>query len=80
MDSVLVMSVHPGFSGQSFIETTPDRVKIIRESFSGDIKIDGGVNNTNATLLIDAGANILISASYLFGSTNYREAIDSLKK
>ncbi len=80
VDSVLVMSVHPGFSGQSFIETTPDRVKIIRESFSGDIKIDGGVNNTNATLLIDAGANILISASYLFGSTNYREAIDSLKK
>ncbi len=79
VDSVLVMSVHPGFSGQSFIEQSIQRVHQIRESFSGDIKVDGGVNNTNAKALTDAGANILISASYLFGSPNYKSAIDSLR-
>ncbi len=79
VDSVLVMSVHPGFSGQTFIESTPDRVRQIRQSFSGDIKVDGGVTNQVAPQLIDAGANILISASYLFGSSDYGAAIQSLK-
>ncbi len=79
VDSVLVMSVHPGFSGQSFIENTPERVAQIRQSFSGDIKVDGGVTNKTSQRLIDAGANILISASYLFGSTDYHAAITSLR-
>lgn len=80
VDSVLVMSVHPGFSGQSFIENAIDRVAAIRSKFSGDIKVDGGVNNTNAQRLTAAGATVLISASYLFASSDYQQAIDSLKK
>ena len=79
VDSVLVMSVHPGFSGQSFIESSIEKVRTIRQSFQGDIKVDGGVNNTNAKQLTNAGANVLISASYLFGSDNYKSAIDSLR-
>ena len=77
--SVLVMSVHPGFSGQSFIPSTLQKVAQIRERFTGDIKVDGGVNNTNSTALIDSGANILISASYLFGAPNINDAIDALR-
>ena len=79
VDSVLVMSVHPGFSGQSFIPTVVDKIKQLRDSFSGDIKVDGGVNNTNSKLITNAGANVLISASYLFGSDNYEDAINALR-
>ena len=62
IDSILVMSVHPGFSGQSFIASTIQKIETIRAHFSGDIKVDGGVNNGNAEALINAGATILISA------------------
>ena len=79
VDSVLVMSVHPGFSGQSFIPTVVDKIIKIRQEFSGDIKVDGGVNNTNCKLITNAGANILISASYLFSADDYSAAIQSLR-
>ena len=79
VDSVLVMSVHHGFSGQSFIVSSTQKVSDIRNHFSGDIKVDGGVNNTNAKLLTGAGATTLISASYLFGASDYKVAIDSLR-
>lgn len=78
-DFVLVMSVHPGFSGQSFLPSTIDRVRTLRGLFSGDIRIDGGVDGTNAAALIDAGATQLISASYLFGSTHYADAVATLR-
>ena len=80
VDSILVMSVHPGFSGQSFIESTLDKVRTIRKDFSGDIKVDGGVNADNAPALIAAGATVLITASYLFGSDNYTTAIEQLNR
>ena len=73
------MSVHPGFSGQSFIQSTLDKVKDLRLKTSKDIKIDGGVNNTNSAALIESGATTLITASYLFGSSNYKSAIEALK-
>jgi ribulose-phosphate 3-epimerase len=79
VDSILVMSVHPGFSGQSFIPESIKKVRDIRQLFSGDIKVDGGVNNTNAKALIEAGASTLISASYLFGANDYAEAVQSLR-
>ena len=73
------MSVHPGFSGQSFIETSLQKIADIRSKFSGDIKVDGGVNKDNARALVNAGATTLISASYLFNAPNVKQAIDSLK-
>ncbi|MEK9726853.1 MAG: ribulose-phosphate 3-epimerase, partial [Candidatus Margulisiibacteriota bacterium] len=55
VDSVLVMSVHPGFSGQSFIPDVVDKIKQLRTRFSGDIKVDGGVNDSNSKLITSAG-------------------------
>ena len=79
VDSVLIMSVHPGFSGQAFLPSAIEHVRQIRNQFNGDIKVDGGVKNAQAPDLIKAGASTLISASYLFHSNNYKEAIESLR-
>ena len=80
VDYVLVMSVHPGFSGQSFIPETLDKIRAIRARFNKDINVDGGVNDTNAKSIIDAGANVLISASYLFAADDYSDAVDEIRK
>ena len=79
VDYILVMSVHPGFSGQSFIPNTLDRINAIRQRFDKDIHVDGGVNNSNAMDVTKSGGNVLISASYQFGSNDYKAAIDSLR-
>ena len=79
VDSVLIMSVHPGFSGQIFIQNAIERIRYIRHLFDGDIKVDGGVNDKNAQLLKEAGANTLITASYLFASSDYQRAINALR-
>ncbi len=79
VDSVLVMSVHPGFSGQPFIPQTLPKIRELRRYYDGPIKVDGGVTATNAKALIDAGATVLISASYLFKSTDYAAAIQRLR-
>ena len=79
IDGVLVMSVHPGYSGQTFIESSLEKISDIRAHFSGEIKVDGGVTNANARSLVKAGANTLISASYLFSSNNIKEAVTSMK-
>ena len=85
VDMVLVMTVNPGFGGQSFIpEMLPKvrRVKdMVRESgLSVSIEVNGGVTGQNAHLLREAGADILVSGSYLFGSPNAREAINFLRR
>ena len=85
LDLVLVMSVNPGFGGQSFIKNTYDKVrdlKILREkSGSGFIiEIDGGVNITNAPKLIEAGADALVAGSFVFKSDNPTQTIENLKK
>ena len=79
VDYVLVMSVHPGFSGQSFIPESLDKIRAIRARFDKDINVDGGVKDTNAKAIVDAGANVLISASYLFAADDYKVAIDNLR-
>ena len=75
VDGVLVMSVHPGFSGQSFIETSLQKITDIRSKFSGDIKVDGGVNSDNAKALVHSGATTLISASYLFNAPDVNKPL-----
>ena len=70
LDEVLVMSVFPGKSGQSFIEETPSRIKvikdeIIRQGLSTEIEVDGGINEDTAQLCVDAGVDILVSATYI---------------
>ena len=84
LDLVLVMSVNPGFGGQSFIENTYEKVRnlrILREKSGSDfiIEIDGGVNITNAPKLIEAGADALVAGSFVFKSDNPTQTIENLK-
>lgn len=83
IDLVCVMSVNPGFGGQSFIEHTYKKVvklkKLIKESGASTlIEIDGGVTNKNATQLIEAGADVLVAGSYIFGNPDPQKVIEEL--
>ena len=83
IDLVCVMSVNPGFGGQSFIESTYDKVKelksLIKEQNSNAIiEIDGGVNSQNAKKLTDCGANALVAGSFVFKSENPTQTISEL--
>ena len=85
IDLVCIMSVNPGFGGQSFIEKTYDKVaqlaEIIRRNKAHTlIEIDGGVTNKNAKKLVDAGANVLVAGSYVFGAQDPIATIADLKK
>ena len=81
---VLLMSINPGFGGQKFEEITIDKVKKLRKMIDDRglatlIEIDGGVNQETGQRLIDAGANVLVAGSYVFGNANPVEAISNLK-
>ncbi|MGM0508758.1 MAG: ribulose-phosphate 3-epimerase [Fusobacteriota bacterium] len=79
LDMVLIMSVNPGFGGQSFIKEVIPKIKEIRSLKPNiDIQVDGGINEKTAKLCLDAGANILVSGSFIF-SKNYKKQIDLLK-
>ena len=84
IDLVLIMSVNPGFGGQSFIENTYSKVKqlkelITRKGASTLIEIDGGVTSANAKALSDAGADILVAGSFVFKSNNPIKTIKDLR-
>lgn len=84
LDQVLLMSVNPGFGGQPFIEHTPEKVRRLRRLIdeSGSkalINVDGGVNAKTGALLAEAGADIVVAGSYVFGAADPNEAINSLK-
>ena len=85
VDVVCLMSVNPGFGGQSFIEETYAKVRVlkalIQEKGSATlIEIDGGVTNKNAKQLIDAGADVLVAGSYVFGAADPIQKIAGLKE
>jgi len=79
VDFVLVMSVNPGFGGQDFIPRAVGKVRQLRAIFSGDIAVDGGINERTAKLVKKAGANIMVAGSYIFGAKNIKQAINSLR-
>lgn len=80
LDMVLVMSVHPGFGGQAFIPEVLEKVKWLREHYPNlDIQIDGGISDKTAPLAIEAGANVLVSGSYILKSDNPAKAAQSLR-
>ncbi len=81
LDFILLMSVNPGFGGQSFIPEVLEKAKYLREiySFKGDIEIDGGINDKTSKLAINAGCNILVAGTYIFNSNNRSKVINSLK-
>ena len=84
IDLVCLMSVNPGFGGQSFIENTYNKVKdlkslIVSKSSDCKIEIDGGVTNQNAEKLVNCGADVLVAGSYVFKSKKPLETISKLK-
>jgi ribulose-phosphate 3-epimerase len=81
VDMILVMSVEPGYCGQSFHKNTIQRVKTYREKYPDKIiEVDGGVGPENAALLSEAGANILVAGSAIFGSSDPIKVIEDMKK
>jgi ribulose-phosphate 3-epimerase len=78
-DFVLVMAVNPGFSGQKFMPSVLPKIKKLRSIFSGDISVDGGINDKVAGKIIRSGANILAAGSYIFGARNKNKAIERLR-
>ncbi len=79
-DMVLVMSVNPGFPGQKFIAPVLGKVKALRKIYDRDIQIDGGINYETAKLAKDAGANVLVAGSFIFGSENPKDTIKKLRQ
>ncbi len=84
IDLICLMSVNPGFGGQRFIERTYDKVKelkrlILDRNTKTLIEIDGGVNQQNAKLSLDAGADVLVARNFVFSSPNPKEVIARLK-
>ncbi|MGY8913774.1 MAG: ribulose-phosphate 3-epimerase [Flavobacteriales bacterium] len=85
IDLVCIMSVNPGYGGQSFIENTYDKIKALKELINRKnahtlIEIDGGVNADNAKDLIDSGADVLVAGSFVFNSSNPTQTIKELKE
>jgi ribulose-phosphate 3-epimerase len=84
LDFVLVMSVNPGFSGQNFIPLVLDKIRDLvtirnAKNLNFMIEIDGGVNAETIKNITEAGTDIVVAGSYIFGSNDYAEAIKSLK-
>ncbi|EKB49405.1 ribulose-phosphate 3-epimerase [Cecembia lonarensis] len=84
LDLVCLMSVNPGFGGQKFIQGTYDKIRKLRQmvnerGLSTMIEIDGGVNQTNAPLLMEAGADVLVAGSFVFTSPDPIHTIKNLK-
>ena len=74
LDMVLIMSVNPGFGGQSFIEASVDKIKRLKKMIDDrgleiDIQVDGGIKATNVRTVVDAGANVIVAGSAIFCST-----------
>ena len=84
VDMVLLMSVNPGFGGQKFIVQTLNKVRELRQLIvlngsNALIEIDGGVNDVTGAQLVEAGADILVAGSYVFGAEDPSKTIEGLK-
>jgi len=80
IDMLLVMTVHPGFGGQSFRADQMQKVKRARSLSSGiDIEVDGGINAETARISIEHGANVLVAGTSIFHATDYAKAIRKLR-
>ena len=85
VDMVLLMTVNPGFGGQSFIESMVPKVERLRKLITErgldvDIQVDGGINAETSKLVRAAGANVLVAGSYVYGAEDTAKAIASLKE
>lgn len=84
VDMVLLMSVNPGFGGQKFIGSVLSKIQLLRNTLNEsevelDVEVDGGVNPDNVASVKQAGANVLVAGSAIFGSDDYKAAIEALR-
>ena len=84
VDMVLIMSVNPGFGGQQFIATMVKKIACLKEMITKlqrdvFIQVDGGINAQTAKQVIDAGANVLVAGSFIYGAQDIKKAIAELK-
>ena len=84
VDLVLVMTVNPGFGGQTFIPSSLNKIKQLKalreeNNYNYEIEVDGGINEDTSKKCLEAGADVLVAGSYIFSHNNRKEAIDSLR-
>ena len=82
IDLILVMTVNPGFGGQSFINSQLEKIKNIKNMIKDKniiLEVDGGINDKTGKLCIEQGANMLVAGSFIFNNENYEDAIKILK-
>lgn len=82
IDLILVMTVNPGFGGQSFINSQLEKIKNIKNMIKNKniiLEVDGGINDKTGKLCIEQGANMLVAGSFIFNNENYENAIKILK-
>ncbi|MFH1846631.1 MAG: ribulose-phosphate 3-epimerase, partial [Candidatus Omnitrophota bacterium] len=80
VDLVLVMTVEPGFGGQTFMEDMMDKVRWIKDRFNGFIQVDGGINSQTALKAVEAGADVLVAGTAVFGNKDYEQAIKEIRQ
>jgi ribulose-phosphate 3-epimerase len=85
LDMVLLMSVNPGFGGQTFIPSTLEKIKRLRRKIANqcldvDIEVDGGVTTENVKEILSAGANVIVAGSAIYNNQNISESIHEFKK
>jgi ribulose-phosphate 3-epimerase len=84
LDVILLMSVNPGFGGQSFIPTTLDKLRLVKEKITQSgrdirLEVDGGVKASNIAEIAEAGADMFVAGSAIFSQTDYKVAIDEMR-
>lgn len=79
VDMVLLMTVNPGFGGQSFMPEVLPKIEALRKVYRGDIEVDGGINKDTARLTVAAGANVLVAGTAVFGRKDTQQAIEDLR-
>ena len=80
VDMVLIMTVEPGFGGQSFISDCLPKIEELRKIFKKDIEVDGGINEDTARDCVKRGANVLVAGNFVFNAKDYSSAIKKLKE
>ena len=79
LDLLLIMTVEPGFGGQAFMPQVLPKVQQLRQWFTGEIAVDGGINADTGRRCREAGANVMVAGTYVFHSASSREAIQALR-
>ncbi len=85
LDMVLLMSVNPGFGGQSYIEATTDKIRRLKaiidsKGLTCDIQVDGGINLNNVKEVVDAGANIFVAGSAIFNTESIKNTVKAFRE